>query len=274
LKAQTKPRDFFEPAITHQIIDTILAVDTAWSTAKTADFSAIATIKVCQFNGKPAAIVTGCPFGRWKLSELAIRVVEACHETQPTKTVIERSGSWEALRDEISKQALLRGYILPPIYWRNCGGGAGFKVQKALKIKELERMIADGTLWFTQFPGVDQAHAQFISFDGVTNSRVRFNDVPDAIATGITSYFPGLQQTKHNEDFKAQEEKQQEALARRLKYEMIFGSGNPSSAPTIEPTPDRNQRGGWGIPRSLAVPGVPSPRKQVGFGSIMPKKQQ
>jgi phage terminase large subunit-like protein len=274
LMAHTKPLSEFEPNISHTVIDLVLSIDVAPTTQRYSDLSALALTAICHWNGKTVAIVKDLHMGRHKHPELAILIAEAMHRHQPTKVVIEKGGMSEVLRDEIHKAAMLRGYILNPIYWRAANLGGAAAKSKSLRIKTTcESMLHNDELYFVQAPWNAELFQQFVNFDGVSDSRTKKNDGPDAISIGLEVAMPSQLNSKDSKEREKQAEFERNAMARRMMYDMMFGSGSPASAPTFEPTPDHNQRGNWGIPRALRT-GTQAPRQQVGFGSIMPKKQQ
>ncbi len=264
LKARTRPLAYFEPMA---VIDTVLSADLAWSVARTADMSAIVITKHIKREDKTIGVVTNCDMGRYKIPELAVRIVEAIHNENPTKIVIEKSGSWQSLADEINKAAFLRGYMLPAIYWKPTNLGGTSAKTKAMRVKVLEPAIADSTLWFVQSSWTDAAHLQLVNFDGINMKRL--NDFPDALALGWTTFFPGAQQGDRTEEMEKAEQAARDAANRRAMYDRIYGNHVHSmpSAPTVEQ--ESNGRGAFGIPgirggSSLA----PAPSPVLNWGSI------
>jgi len=266
LKARTRPLAYFEPMA---VIDIVLSADLAWSVSKHADLSAIVITKIIKRDNKTIGVVTNCDMGRYKIPELAVRIVEAIHNENPTKIVIEKSGSWQSLADEMKKAAFLRGYMLPAIYWKPTNLGGTSAKTKAMRVKVLESPIADATLWFVQSSWTDAAHVQLVNFDGINMKRL--NDFPDALALGWTTFFPGATQGDRTEEMEKAEQLARDAANRKMMYDRIYGSPSINTSKPEEPEPTR---GAFGIPRVSAMPGAPAPETFIGgWGAIHRAKQ-
>jgi hypothetical protein len=266
LKARTKPLAFFEPIA---LIDTYMSVDTAWSISKFADMSCIVLTKVIKHDNKTVGLVTDVDMARYKIPELAAHIVEAIHHGNPTKVVIEKSGSWQSLADEIRKAAMIRGYLLPHIYWKPTNLGGTSAKAKVQRVKRLEVPIADRTLFFAQGHWNDAALLQLVNFDGVNMKRR--NDFPDALALGWETFFPNANQDPVSDAAKKAEEDAEAASLRRQMYDKVFGSSSYQPPAAMPTEPDRNPSP-FGIPglrNNIAGPITPS--KTMSFGDVMKK---
>jgi hypothetical protein len=225
LRDHVKPISFF---LTSPVQKTVLAVDTAFSTAMTADFSCLTTIKILKHEEKDCAVVWDCDLGRWPYSDLALHIVLAIQKHNPTGgVVIEKDRTWGTLYREILKHAAIRNVVLPHLYWREPAAGGMSPLQKAKRVKALEPLLANDQLWFIQAHWTDVCLEQLRKFDGVTRSSAsRKDDFPDCLATGIQIYFPYKLEGRPIE--KSEDQKAAEAVAiadanRRAMYARYFG---------------------------------------------------
>jgi len=247
LRAHTKPLSFFDLTKTQQ---TVMAVDTAYSTSRFADMSCICVGRIAKHDSKDIFIVTDVDMDRWKQSELAVHIVEAIHRNNPDHVLIERNGAWELLQQEIHKAALVRGISLRHIYWKATSiGGTNLKT-KAARIKALEPLLLNSQLWFvTSELWNEMAFAQMLKFDGVTKSNShRHDDFPDCLAMAIEAYFPRIGQSpEESAENKKQRELELQARLRRENYDRIFGGATVRRPPDLE-SENPSGRGLFGIP--------------------------
>jgi hypothetical protein len=242
LKEHVKPISFF---LTSPIQKTVLAVDTAFSTAMTADFSCLTTIRILKHEEKDCAVVWDCDLGRWPYSDLALHIVLAIQKHNPTGgVVIEKDRTWVTLYREIVKHAAIRNVILPHIYWREPASGGSSPLQKAKRVKALEPLLANDQLWFIQAHWTDVCLEQLRKFDGVTRSSAsRKDDFPDSLAIGIQTYFPYRLEGKpveKSEDHKSAEVAAIAEANQREMYKRYFGTTPINLRP--EPEPEEEDR--------------------------------
>jgi len=230
LREHVKPMSFFS---SDPISKVCLSIDTAFSTAASADFSCIACIKIVKHEDQDAAVVWDVDLGRWPYSELAVHIVQSIERNRPTEVVIEKQGPWETLQREIMKQALYRNVVLPHIYFKNTTGGGTAPRAKSTRVKALEPLLADDQLWFVQAHWTDQCLEQLRRFDGLTrSSATRKDDFPDALAIGIQTYFPyhdGRKPIEKSEDQKAAEESAMKEARLRAMYARMFGNNETAA---------------------------------------------
>ena len=241
LKEHVKPISFF---ITSPVSKTVLAVDTAFSVAHTADFSCLTTIKILKHEGKDATVVWDVDMNRWPYSDLALHIVLAIQKHLPTDCVIEKDRTWMTLQREIMRQAAIRGVILPHIYWREPAAGGSSPLQKSKRVKALEPLLANDQLWFIQAHWTDVCLEQLRKFDGITKSSAsRKDDFPDSLATGIQTYFPYKFEgrVEKSPDQKAAEEAATAEANQRAMYARYFGNEPVNLRPEpAEPEVERN----------------------------------
>jgi hypothetical protein len=243
LKEHCQPIGFF---LTSPVQKTVLAVDTAFSVAHTADFSCLTTIRILKHEEKDTAVAWDVDLGRWPYSDLALHIVLAIQKHLPSDVVIEKDRTWVTLQREIIKQALIRGVLLPHIYWKEPAAGGTSPLQKAKRVKALEPLLANDQLWFIQSHWTDICLEQLRKFDGLTRSSAsRKDDFPDSLATGIQTYFPFKFEGKPVEKTKDQLEAEKaivEDTKRRELYRNYFGNEpvNKPARPEERPEPERN----------------------------------
>jgi hypothetical protein len=242
LRDHCKPISFFQPDLVSKVF---LSVDTAFSTAMTADYSCLCTVKILKHENKDCAVVWDVDMNRWPYSELAIHIVQAIDQHRPTEVVIEKDRTWMTLQREILKAASMRGTILPHIYWREPARGGAAPMQKSKRVKALEPLLANDQLWFVAAHWTEQCIEQLRKFDGVTaSSSSRKDDFPDALATGVQVHFPFNDGSKPFDKSEEQKKMEAEALAdhqRREMYRQYFGTTPVrQQETTYEPEPETN----------------------------------
>jgi hypothetical protein len=244
LRARVKPLSAFNTAMT---ISTVICLDSSnFSTSRFADFCCMTTAKIMKQDGKDIVVVTDMKLERWRMSECAAAVVTAIQAANPNHILIEKTGAYEQLAIEIRKEAARRGFSLPFIYWKS-GNLGNVKYAKTRRIKSLEPMIAESRFFFTPFPCLDAALAQFVRFDGVTkSSSSRFDDAPDCCALLVEAYYPKQigdpEKTPHQREVEeaAMKAARDDARLRQM-HNRIFGSESILRRPEpVEPEVERN----------------------------------
>jgi hypothetical protein len=225
LKEHVKPISFFQNDLVAKVV---LSVDTAFSTAMTADYSCLTTFKILKHEGQNIAVVYDVDMNRWPYSDLAIHIVMAIDKYRPTEVVVEKDRTWQTLQREIIKAAVLRNVVLPHIYWKEASTGASSPKSKSMRVKALEPLLKNDQLYFVQAHWTDVCLDQLKKFDGVTKSGTsRKDDFPDSLAMGIQVHFPfndGAKVYEKSEEQLAIEAAQLEDQKRRDMYKRYFGS--------------------------------------------------
>ena len=235
LRSHTRPLSFFNQCLP---IETVMAIDTAFSTSRYADMSAISTIKFMKREARPIAVVSDCVLDRLKQSQLAVAIVEGIVRNQPTRILIEKNGPWEALSEAIRQAAMVRRVALPYIYWKSTGVGGTTLRNKASRIKGLEPLLVEGRLWFVSAGWNDLLFDQFCRFDGITKSNShRKDDGPDSVGMAIEAYFTRRydDENPRSAEQRREEEKAVEANRIRAWHDRLFGTTpqiQPADAPT------------------------------------------
>jgi hypothetical protein len=266
LRAATHPLLYYSEQRLH-LIDTILAIDTAWSTAATACLSAFAIVKFYQKGEGMIALVEHMSMNHFRISELGIEAAQLIHHYNPTKVLLERTGPWESVVSEIKKACILRSYVIPDHFYAKPTNLGNTPQQKLLRIKVLETMLApeEGTLFFVANPNWnDDLFQQFVKFDGIAKNRKV--DGPDSISLAIDAYWPkdGKAFVK-SEEMRKMEEAAQNAANVQAMHDLIYGN-TPLRAPVASP-PEPSYRVPWPT-KDNPVGGPAANGAMGGWGSI------
>lgn len=206
----------------------VTSIDTAFSVARTADFSCIVTADRYQQKDKEFLFVHDVKLERMKTSELGVLIAETLNRLTPDQVVIERVGDWESLANEIHRAANIRGYILPNIFWKPVSniGGAALSVLAA-RAKGMEPLIADGRLLFSSgIPILEALFQQMVHFDGIRKSGSSpgsKDDFPSALSQLCATWGPREvieQKTEEQMQFETQQEAER---LLKLHHSRIFG---------------------------------------------------
>jgi hypothetical protein len=220
----------------------VLAVDTAFSTSRTADFSAIATLDFLENPNEQTGVLENLAFvqdlvlRRMKSSDLAVEICDQVHKWRPTtpggelRCVIEKSGDWQSLQENLQRSFLMRGRVLPSFYFKpvaNIQGGASV-LAKTNRIKGyVEPLLNEGKLLFSSnIAQWEEVCHQFISFDGVRRSgSTRKDDAPDVISIALSTFYPRTQAAEAKPDEALLEYENQTRIQQHLamQHERVFG---------------------------------------------------
>jgi predicted ATP-grasp superfamily ATP-dependent carboligase len=233
LRRRLKPADFFDRAPRNV---TVLAVDPAFSVARYADFSALAVIRIHQYEDRMIAFVIDVHLERLKQSELGTKIVETISRFQCDRVVVEKSPNTnQDLAMHIQYAAMNRQVALPYIYWKSPqqGGIAGASMKaKTARIKGLEVLLAENRLYFQYGSWNEVVFNQFVKFDGVSrSSNTRKDDAPDAIALGCEIYMPRYTTEVKSAVQREAEEQQRLQAALQQQYNHIFQRQDQQSSP-------------------------------------------
>ena len=195
LRARLRPRSYFD-ATCLPGTPVYMALDTASSTSRTADFSAISIsrnqIVIEEDKGKKteAMVLLAVDFGRWKSSEIIEHVVKAIEVHRPSAWALEKDRGHEDIILGVRKQCLLRNLVMPHVVARDI---KNTPQAKAAKIKIMEAPLEDSRYWLAAGPHVDMTIAQFVRFDGVKKSGSsdrRKDDIPDSCSLAFRIWGP------------------------------------------------------------------------------------
>jgi hypothetical protein len=226
----------------------VTSIDTAFSVARTADFSCIITADQYQQKEKEFLFVHDVKLERMKTSELGVCIAETLNRLMPDQVVIERTGDWESLANEIHRAANIRGYVLPSIFWKPTSNIAGATLSVlAARAKGMEPLIADGRVLFSSaIPILESCFQQMVHFDGVRKSGSSpgsKDDFPAALAQLCSTWGPREiieQKTEAQMEFETQQEAER---LLKLQHSRIFGLpeyGQPQSTYTSPPAETDN----------------------------------
>ena len=233
LRAHVRQPAFFDG---YERVSTVISVDPSRSIAKTADFSAISVNKILKKDGKHYFVVWTVEMDRWRLSELAFQIIKILEKYQheSPKVVIEKDTAWEGLRNELQRVALLKGFALPYIYWKE--PDAGGRDTKFLRMKNLEAPLEAGQFWMIAGNWNDPVIAQFVKLanDGkpaVRSNSTRKDDAPDSISNAYVVGMPRDVGGDEAEELKKAEEEAQAAARRAVMYQRYFGNESIQRSP-------------------------------------------
>jgi hypothetical protein len=244
LNSQIRPVNSFSLATK---IWRVLSVDQAHSVSRYADYSCLIVMDILknlnERTNQPENIVfvKDVKLERMKTSDLAVAICDFVHLHKPDRCVIERSGDWTALQDALVRAFMLRGRILPQIYWKPTNNAQGVNIMaKTARIKtSVEPLLHENKLFFSAgIPILDACFSQMVKFDGIHKSgSTRKDDFPDALALGIQVFYPTTLAPETvdpaMEEFEENARIQQHLLAQ---HERVFGS--PSLVPQLQYQPD------------------------------------
>jgi predicted phage terminase large subunit-like protein len=251
----TKPLSFFNAPC-----QTLMSVDTAWSTSKFADYSCICVCRLTQVEQQDALVNTDVLMDRWKTSELIVRIVDMIYKHKPIVVVLEKDRGEEKAQEfvqDVKRMCQMRGvpapyFALVPV--------AQDKKGKIVRIKRLEVPLASGRLWFAQNAAWnDQCFHQLKIFDGIHESNSsRKDDYPDALSLLWEKYGPRSTvedispEEKAERDAQRKRDEQEEYRYHREQglYQAMFGDSagfehyekrasdfeRKPQAPVVEPT--------------------------------------
>src|SRR5258708_1288075 len=170
LQARVRPLSFFD---SKPVVFTAASVDCANSESLKADKSSICIARIVQHEGKNTAFVLDVITGRWKYSDLAVRIVEAFQKYGVQSAVLERNNvPWQDLQAAIQRNAVLRGYLLPQIQW-NLSAPTGIHTRAGISIsaklkraKGTEILFDNEQLFFAYGPYTESLFHEMVSFKG------------------------------------------------------------------------------------------------------------
>jgi predicted phage terminase large subunit-like protein len=130
----------------------IIIFDTASSTARGADYSAGAAVRITEENDVRHYYVVEIVYGQWDSKELAFQIARFVKKCQPVKTVIERMTHHVLLQREIQRHN-------PDacITWVPAGNKKGCK---QARIKKFATLVDSGRVHFVAGNWLDETFAQ------------------------------------------------------------------------------------------------------------------
>ena len=247
LRNHIRPPGFFDRDPKFQLLETVQGCDTARSSNRFADFSAVCTAKlyIDKERNKYLLVIADLVMERLRLSQLAVTILEQYQKWHPGRALIERDSYHEALQAEIDKAAMLRGLPISHrnFFWKPT---QGFSVKdRALRVKALEGLLASGQLWFT-IPKPETQEllvSQFVRFDGVTksgSSNASKDDGPDVISQIWEAYGPKEFGEKSAVQQEAEDFDYQQRLL-KMQHDYYFGNtGAPQLQMQVTPSDDES----------------------------------
>jgi hypothetical protein len=257
----TFPMDQLQAAVRHsppegQRVLRVCSLDSAFSVAKTADFSCLITADLIRQKDqkgqeRDVIFVHDVKLERMKTSELGVLVAETLNTLKPDRVIAERTGDWMSLQDAIRRAAMLRGIVLPEVFWKPVSNVAGASMSaKAARAKGMEPLVADGRLLFSSgIPTLENCLVQMNRYDGIKRSGSSAgskDDFVDSLSLLVQTWGP---RTIIEPKSEAQEE--YEAHMDRLRliqmtHAAIFGvpqfgsqQQQPQYAPSESPEPNK-----------------------------------
>jgi hypothetical protein len=239
LRSRLHHRGFFDATALGAPV--YMAIDVAWSIARTADFSAISVVRVQPIieTKQNAMVVLDVVYGRWKESEKITNICRVIETHKISSWVLERDRGHEELVLGVRKLCLQKGLPMPYVLLRDIKNEPR---AKGLKVKILEAPLVDSRLMFSSGSWNDACFQQFIRFDGLKKSGSGDNskdDIPDSIATAYQTWGPRAVTDvidPEEAERKRQEDEEEGARERkRASYQAMFG-GTPYTPPPPQPT--------------------------------------
>jgi predicted phage terminase large subunit-like protein len=235
LLARVKSPAFFSGS---QLAMTVAAIDTAYSTAMTADRSAIVIARIFAHQGKNVAFIVDVIADRWKYADLAVKIVEAFAKHNVQRAVIERGGPWQELQAGIQRAAGLRGVVLPHVVFKQSTATGISVPRKVFRIKGAQSIMENDQLYFAPAMWNDSLFAEMTNFNG-KKSSTRKDDQVDGVGMLVESFLVrdtggGLKPSPEQEEMERQAHAQ-ELL--RQQHQMYFGTG-PNIPHSISKTPE------------------------------------
>jgi hypothetical protein len=242
LRRHIRPISYFDGS---PLIGTYVICDPSLSTNAKADPTCIIAMQIRKFNGEDTAIIADCDMDRYRQSEIVEHLLAMIYKHSPNNTLVERTGNWESLREDIHKLSRIRGLPTPNIYFKPTNLGGVTLRNKYTRIKNLEKYLAADRLWFIGSGWTDEALGQVISLGPIfhKSSATRHDDFPDAVALGVEAYMPrhlgDLTLSKKNPEQEAQEKAARDQERLKAWTAHIFGTtaGTPQARP-VEAEPE------------------------------------
>src|SRR6266566_884659 len=239
LRRRLRPRSFFD--VSSLGAPGYLSLDSAWSTARTADYSALSAVRIQSVeyekeHFQQALVVLDVLFDRWKESQLIEAVCRAIEKYHPAAWVLERDKGHEELILGVRKLCNQKGLPMPFVMLRDV---KNTRQAKATKIKVLEAPLVDGRLFFATGSWNDACFQQFVRFDGLTKSGSSDgskDDIPDSVALAFHTWGPRPRVEEavdpvQEELRQAEREAEDRHIRRRAQYQRMFGYTPPPSTP-------------------------------------------
>jgi hypothetical protein len=249
----------------------VVACDQAFSISKRADYSCLVMLDILKHTNdrtnqpENIAFCKDAKLERMRTSDLAVAICDFCFQHKPDRVVIERSGDWTALQDALVRAHLLRGRILPQIFWKPVNNATGVNIAaKTARIKStVEPLLHENKLFFSAgIPILDLCFQQTVNFDGIHKSgstNIRKDDFVDALAIALQTFYPTTlapqQIDPAMQEFEESARIQQHLLAQ---HDRVFGSPTqaiPQYQPNLEPEARHalyNTLGRYGMTRRSA----------------------
>lgn len=233
LRSRIRHRGFFD-ATCLPGTPVYLSLDRSWSTAATADFSAICVTRVQQVveegRSTTALVLMDMKLGRWKESQLITQICEEIKTYSPSAWVLEKDKGHEELVLGVRKKCQIENLIVPHVVLRTISNEAK---SKAIKIKQLEAPVVDGRAWIFSAGWNDALIAHAIRFDGIKKSGSSDGSKDDSLDAWALAYScwgprPAMEVVDPEEEKKRREEEEEQGRRERehhFRNAMFSGTG-------------------------------------------------
>jgi len=231
------------------VAQTYMSIDRAWSISKYADFSCVMVARILPIEKKTACAIVDVAMERLKESELVLNIVKMIEKHPALRAIVmEKDKGWEEVRLAVHRAAILRGIVVPTFIVKPIDITPRAKSRRA---KRLEQPLSDGRLWFASAHWTDDVMAQFLRFDGVTNSnKTRKDDAVDCVGILVDHCLPKtIEETPlvdPNEQRRRDQEAEREENRERIRTHhaaMFGGEIIPyQKKPEDEPKPEQNSK--------------------------------
>lgn len=251
LRTKLRSIDFFDKSPAAMVV---ASVDAANSVSQYADKSSICIAKIIPYRDagreRNIAFVVEVIAGRWKYSDMAAKLAEACQKHQVTNVAVEKNNiPWEDWLAAVHRNFVLRGYPVPNILPRLSTGIAGSSVSaKMRRVKGTEVLFNNNQIFFAYGDWNDALFREMVRFKGQRSgsSDGSKDDMVDSLGT-LTSTF--LVQDTGIKPEKSEEQMQMEAAVEaqkmlRAQHDAIFGNFVSPQQQRVYTPPDESPPGG------------------------------
>lgn len=216
------PRDLLEAHRMNPIAaqslqgEIIVTGDMAKQAKRNSDYSAFVVMKIFRKqnpdsgiqDGAVSVVVLEVDWGRWTQTQIAEHLAKLVKKWSPKKTHIEDTGGLESFILHAIPDAFRReGVPWFNIYWAPVEQGYDAKRNR---IKGLEVLLKAERLFFMEGSWLDETFTQISQYTGAKSTRLKKDDIPDAMAF-IGKYIP-------SSDVKTPEQEKLEADQKEFEF--------------------------------------------------------
>jgi phage terminase large subunit-like protein len=203
--------------------------DTAKEAKKSSDYTVGVAMKIFQKeDGQVAVVVLEVIFGKWTQTEIAYNMAVFNKKWMPKLNQVEDTGGLELLKIEVRNRSIQICGFPPNMYWRRPDQEDNAKRNR---IKSLEILLKSQRLYFANGPWLEEKDGvfpQLMQYTGERSSKVRKDDIPDAMAH-ISRYLPSSapMTPKEQQEKAMRDEQQYDAWLGLEQYRRMFGNDLP-----------------------------------------------